>query len=45
MIRRARPDGEDFDADDKMVWALLREVMHGGPGWNWIKPHSKTGNG
>lgn len=45
MIRRTRHDGDDYETDNLAVWELLWKVMHGGPGWNWIKTHARSRNG
>jgi hypothetical protein len=45
MITRARHEGTIYQQDNKLVWAMLRAVFHGGPGWNWISSIARAANG
>ena len=45
LIRRGSQSGSTFEADNQSVWALLRHVTHGGPGWAWVMQHSITRDG
>jgi hypothetical protein len=45
MIMRARHEGTPYQQDNKLVWAMLRAVFHGGPGWNWISSFARTTDG
>jgi len=45
MLARAPHTGTAFQQDNKMVWAMLRAVFHGGPGWNWISAFARPTNG
>ena len=45
LIRRGSHSGSTFETDNQSVWALLRHVTHGGPGWAWVMQHSITRDG
>ena len=45
MITTARHKVTVYQQDNKLVWAMLRAVFHGGPGWNWISSFARTTNG
>lgn len=45
LIRRGSHSGSTFETDNQSVWALLRHVTHGGPGWAWVMQHSTTRDG
>jgi hypothetical protein len=44
-IRRTRHTGQYYTQDNKAVWAIIRTVMHGGPGWSWVQPYARTQDG
>lgn len=45
MIRRARHEGDSFNADNAVVWDVIRHITHGGPGWNWVSSYANAKNG
>ena len=45
LVRRGPHGGSTFEADNQSVWALIRHVTHGGPGWAWVMQYSGTRNG
>jgi hypothetical protein len=45
MIRRAPHTGVYFREAQKSVWAVIRYVTHGGPGWNWVQSFANTQDG
>ena len=45
LVRRTRHEGPDYRADNKTVWAIIRQITHGGPGWNWVTRFSRTEDG
>ncbi len=45
MIRQTRHNGDQFEEDNMTLWAIVRQVTHGGPAWNWVKPFASTKNG
>lgn len=45
LIRRTRHDGDQFEEDNMTLWTIVRQVTHGGPAWNWVKPFSNMKDG
>jgi hypothetical protein len=45
MIRRASHVGTSYNIDNKALWGIIRQITHGGPGWNWVNTHNRTMNG
>ena len=45
LIRRTMHTGHYYDQDNSEVWALLRAIMHDGPGWAWIQRFSRSHDG
>jgi hypothetical protein len=40
-----RHTGQYYTQDNKTVRAIIRTVMHGGPGWSWVQPYARTQDG
>ena len=45
LIRRTRHDGPDYTKDNKAVWAIIRGITHGGPGWGWVSSFARHEQG
>ena len=45
LIRRTRHTGPDYTKDNKAVWAIIRGITHGGPGWGWVSRFSRHEQG
>ena len=45
LVRRTRHDGPNYPKDNKAVWAIIRGITHGGPGWGWVSRFSRHEDG
>jgi len=45
LVRRTRHDGPAYRQDNRSVWAIIRNVTHGGPAWAWVSSFSRQQNG
>lgn len=45
LIRRTRHDGDQYEEDNMSLWTIVRQITHGGPAWNWVKPYASTKDG
>jgi hypothetical protein len=45
MIHQAPHTGLIYQSDNVAVWNVLRQIFHGGPGWNWIQMYQLTMDG
>ena len=45
MIRRGDHGSVSFPQDNIQVWAVLRHICHGGPGWSWISRYARVADG
>ena len=45
LERRLKHEGPAYEADNVLVWTIIRHVTHGGPAWPWVQQHARTQDG
>jgi len=45
LIRGTRHEGPAYRQDNITVWAIIRNVAHGGPAWAWVSSFARHSNG